>query len=84
MKIRIVEQTPGELISKARDVVRHVEQLTGLELLKAAPAPDKQIKQTPGTQFEYKALQGAVSEASTHVKRIHVLMDEKIAAVLKG
>lgn len=84
MKIRIIERHPGELSAKAEDAVRVIERLSGRRLLKAAPAPDEQIKQTPGTQFEYKALEGAVKARRKEVKRIKALMDAKIAAVLGG
>ena len=84
MKIKIIEQHDGELAEKAEDVVRVVERLTGRVLLKAAPEPDDQIKQTAGTQFEYKAMAGAVKRSRKHVDRIKTLMDRKIAAVLEG
>ena len=81
MKVRITESRPGELQERAEDVVRVVEKLAGRSLLKAAPEPDQQIKQTPA-QFEYPAQAGSVKRARREVKRIQALMDAKIAAVL--
>ncbi len=82
MKIRIQEDHPGELAEKAEDAVRVIEHLSGRSLLKAAPEPDEQIKQT-AAQFEYPSIKQAVDRARTrHVDAVKRHMDKKIAKVL--
>jgi len=83
MKVRIVEERPGEVKDRAEDVVRVLEKLTGRSLLKAAPAHDDQIKQT-AARFEYLAIEQVVKRArKEHVDPVRKLMDEKIAKVLR-
>jgi len=83
VKVRIIEEAPGELHAKAADVVRVVERLSGVQLLKAAPAPDKQIKQTPA-KFEYPVLAAPVARGRAEADRIKSIMDPKLLAILGG
>lgn len=87
MRLRILEQQPGELTAKAPQLVRQLEELTGLQLL--APDPLEKAKARPKIPvapltFEHKALEGAVANSRKEVERIRKLMLEQFDQVLKG
>jgi len=78
MKVRIIEERPGELAERAHDVRRAVHKLTEDALIKAE-------KPKAPLQVEYPALTGLIRAMKRdHVATVREHMDSKIAKVLGG
>lgn len=86
MKLRIVEEHPGEVRERAEDVVRVIEKLAGRSLLrKSDPAPALPTLPSGKYQFTYAALDEGIAKARTHhVESVRAHMNAKITAILSA
>lgn len=78
MKVRIIEERPGELAERADDVRQVVHRLTE-DALRKAETPKAPL------QVEYRSLTEMIRGMKrTHVNAVRSQMDAKIAKVLGG